>query len=288
MSSRKAGKTDMAANYSATVSTAKEYYDSDDADNFYYTVWGGEDIHVGLYASDDEPIFDASRRTVEHMASRLTNLHQGSRVLDIGAGYGGAARFLAARHGCRVTALNLSEVENQRDREMNRDQGLEGLIDVVDGSFENIPYPDATFDIVWSQDAILHSGNRIKVLQEVARVLKPGGEFVFTDPMQANDCPDGILQPILERIHLNTLGSPGFYKAALEQLGLEDLGYEDQTHQLVSHYSRVLRETESREAEINQVVSTGYIERMKKGLRHWIDGGKKGYLAWGVFHFRKR
>jgi len=277
----------MAANYSAAVSTAKEYYDSDDADNFYYTIWGGEDIHVGLYASDDEPIFDASRRTVEHMASRLTNLHPGSRVLDIGAGYGGAARLLAARHGCHVTALNLSEVENQRDREMNREQGLANLIDVVDGSFENIPYPDAAFDIVWSQDAILHSGNRVKVLQEVARVLKPGGEFVFTDPMQDDDCPDGVLQPILERIHLDTLGSPAFYTRTLEQLGLEDLGYEDRTPQLVSHYSRVLRETEAREAQINKVVSASYIERMKKGLRHWIDGGKKGYLAWGIFHFRK-
>ncbi len=278
----------MAANYSAAVSTAKEYYDSDDADNFYYTIWGGEDIHVGLYTSDDDPIFEASRRTVEHMASRLTNLRPGSRVLDIGAGYGGAARFLAARHGCHVTALNLSEVENRRDREMNRDQGLEHLIDVVDGSFENIPCPDATFDIVWSQDAILHSGNRVKVLQEVARVLKAGGEFVFTDPMQDDRCPDGVLQPILERIHLDTLGAPAFYIQTLAQLGLEDLGYEDQTPQLVSHYSRVLRETQVREAEINKVVSSGYIDRMKKGLRHWIDGGKKGYLAWGIFHFRKR
>jgi sarcosine/dimethylglycine N-methyltransferase len=46
----------MSANYSDTVATAREYYNSDDADNFYYTIWGGEDIHVGLYQSDDHPI----------------------------------------------------------------------------------------------------------------------------------------------------------------------------------------------------------------------------------------
>jgi len=273
--------------YSTAVKTAREYYDSDDADNFYYTIWGGEDIHVGLYHSDVEPISDASRRTVEHMASKLARLGRDVRVLDIGAGYGGAARYLAKTFGCHVVALNLSAVENERNRQMNREQGLDHLIEVVDGSFEDIPFPDASFDCVWSQDAILHSGNRMRVLQEAVRVMKPGAELVFTDPMQADDCPAGVLQPILDRIHLQTLGSPGFYTGTLTDLGLEDLGYEDQRHQLVNHYGRVLAETQHREDELAQVVRRDYIARMKKGLGHWVDGGRNGYLAWGIFHFRK-
>jgi len=197
----------MSANYSEAVATAREYYNSDDADNFYATIWGGEDIHIGLYQSDQESIIDASHRTVRHMAELLTGIGPTTHVLDIGAGYGGAARYLAETFGCKVTALNLSEKENQRDREINRQRGLTDKINVVDGSFEAIPADDASFDVVWSQDAILHSGNREKVLQEVARVLKPGGQFVFTDPMQADDCPQGVLQPILDRIHLSSLGA---------------------------------------------------------------------------------
>jgi sarcosine/dimethylglycine N-methyltransferase len=279
--------TSASGNYSEAVSTARDYYNSDDADNFYATIWGGEDIHVGLYATPDESILDASRRTVETMAKQLTNLNADSRVLDIGAGYGGPMRYLAKQFGCHAVALNLSEAENARDRDMNKAQGLDNLIEVVDGSFEDVPYPDASFDVVWSQDAILHSGNRVKVLEEVARVLKPQGEFVFTDPMQADDCPEGVLQPILDRIHLQTLGSPGFYRETAARLGLTELGFDEQTHQLVDHYSRVLQETERREEELAKVVSRDYIERMKTGLRHWIDGGKNGYLAWGIFHFRK-
>jgi len=42
--------------YSTAVHTARNYYNSEDADNFYATVWGGEDIHIGIYNSDDEPI----------------------------------------------------------------------------------------------------------------------------------------------------------------------------------------------------------------------------------------
>lgn len=274
-------------NDEATI-TAREYYNSEDADNFYFHVWGGEDIHVGLYKSDDEPIRDASRRTVEHMADKLENLDKDSKVLDVGAGYGGSMRYIARRFGCHCVALNLSEVENQRDRDMNEEQGLDDLIDVVDASFEKVDYSDNTFDVVWSQDAILHSDHREKVLEEVARVLKPGGEFVMTDPMQADDCPEGVLEPILNRIHLSSLGSPGFYIETAKKLGLEDLGFEDHTDQLTRHYSRVLQTLNDLEDELaDKIVGRDYIERMKQGLQHWINGGKNGYLAWGIFHFRK-
>jgi sarcosine/dimethylglycine N-methyltransferase len=270
------------------VETAREYYNSEDADNFYFHIWGGEDIHVGVYFSPEDSIRNASRRTVERMAARIsTDLNPAAHVLDIGAGYGGAARYLARTYGCKVTALNLSEVENGRNRTLNEEQGVSDLIDVLDGSFEEIPLPDASVDVVWSQDAILHSGNREQVLQEVHRVLKPGGEFVFTDPMMADDCPEDVLQPILDRIHLSSLGSPEFYRKASEEIGLRQILFEDLTHQLVRHYERVLQETVAHEGELEDSVGADYIGNMKKGLAHWIEGGKKGHLAWGIFNFRK-
>lgn len=277
----------MGQNYSSAVATAREYYNSEDADNFYYRVWGGEDIHIGLYEHEEESIFDASRRTVAHMADLLGEPEASAHILDIGAGYGGAARYLASNYGCKVTALNLSEVENERHRAVLRAHHLENQVDVVDGSFESIPLADASTDIVWSQDAILHSGQRRKVLEEVARVLKSGGVFIFTDPMQTDDCEAGVLRPILDRIHLETLGSPGFYRKACEELGLKEIGFEDHSKQLVTHYTQVLRTTMQREPDLKGFVSTEYIARMKKGLQHWIDGGNSGYLCWGIFRFRK-
>ncbi len=277
----------MINSYSDAVSTAREYYNSNDADAFYFHIWGGEDIHIGLYKTPDEDIFAASRRTVERMRHRLNGIGPDTRVLDLGAGYAGACRHICTDCGCEAVALNLSEEQNERGRRKNRTLGLDDRIDVVDGSFEEVPFPDASFDVVWSQDAFLHSGERFKVMQEAARVLKDGGELIFTDPMQADDCPEGVLDPILERIHLETLGSPGFYRESASELGLEEIGFEDHSPQLVTHYSRVLQETESRERELARIVSPAYIERMKKGLNHWVNGGSKGYLSWGIFHFRK-
>jgi sarcosine/dimethylglycine N-methyltransferase len=269
------------------VDTAREYYNSEDADSFYSEVWGGEDIHIGVYRADDEPIKEASRRTVVEMAKRLPRLDGDTHLLDIGSGYCGAARYLAGEHGIRVTAVNLSEVENQRARELNEAAGLGDKIEVIDGSFEELPFDSNAFDAVWSQDAILHSERRKEVLGEVLRVLKPGGVFVFTDPMQADNCPEGVLQPILDRIHLSSLGSPGFYEKAAKELGFASVSFEELTQQLVNHYTRVLEETKARAADLEGKVSGGYIERMQAGLQHWIDGGRAGNLAWGIFELRK-
>lgn len=270
------------------VETAEAYYDSDDADRFYAIIWGGEDIHVGLYEHPDEPIAQASRRTVAHMAARLSNLKPGARVLDLGAGYGGAARYLAREHGAHVTCLNLSQVENARNRTLTSGQGLSDQIRVDHGAFEDLSYPDASFDVVWSQDAFLHSADRAKVLAGAARVLRPGGELIFTDPMQADTIADpAALKPVYERIHLPNLGSFAFYRARLDALGLEDAGSEDLTGQLRTHYARVRAELEARKAELKGEVSDAYVARMLEGLAHWVTAADQRLLAWGVIHYRK-
>jgi glycine/sarcosine/dimethylglycine N-methyltransferase len=271
--------------YSSTVNTARDYYNSSDADNFYAIIWGGEDIHVGMYQDDSEDIGVASRRTVEQMAADA-EITADTRVLDVGAGYGGAARYLAGTFGCQVTCLNLSEVENERNRELNRAQGLDHLIDVVDGSFEDLPFQDNSYDLVWSQDAFLHSGDRSRVLEEAVRVLRPGGQMIFTDPMAADGTPLSALSPILARLQLDSMGTPDFYRRNLLRLGVKSVDFREETHQLARHYQRVLDELERREDELEGHVSNEYRERMKTGLRHWVEGGQAGNLAWGIFRVR--
>lgn len=278
----------MTADYRDAVKTAEDYYDSADADAFYAAVWGGEDIHVGLYDHDGEDIAAASARTVRTMAAQLKTLGPRSRVLDLGAGYGGAARHLAAEYGAHVTCLNLSEAENERNRRLTAEAGLGDRIEIVHGAFEDIPYPDASFDIIWSQDAILHSGDRGRVLDQAVRVLKPGGEFIFTDPMQADDVDDPeLLAPIYARIHLPNLASIRFYREALKARWLEEVSVQRLTGQLGTHYARVREELGAKREALRDRISPEYAERMLKGLKHWVDGAKAGQLSWGILHFAK-
>ncbi len=62
--------------------------------------------------------------------------------------------------------------------------------------------------------------------------------------------------------------------------------FHDRTPQLVRHYQRVLEELEAREPELTETISEDYRARMKVGLKHWVDGGQAGNLAWGIFYAR--
>lgn len=270
------------------ANVARSYYDSTDADEFYWRVWGSADIHVGMYNDPSESIFDASRRTVAHLASLIDDLRPGLRVIDLGSGFCGPARYLAGTHQCQITAVNISSVEIDRSLKLNEEAGLDDSIDVIEAGMEAVPLPDASFDVAWSQDAFLHSGDRLQAFEEVSRLLVPGGQFVMTDPMEADDCPDGVKQPILDRLHLSSLGSPGRYREYAEQAGLEVIEFQDFTPNLAQHYQRVLDETQARRDELRKWISEAYLDRMQVGLEHWVSGGDNGHLSWGCFHFRKQ
>lgn len=271
-----------------TAAQAREYYNTSSADAFYHGLWGGEDIHVGWYLHPREEIAQASRRTVERMALRLPHLARSARVLDLGSGYGGAARLLAGRFGRSIDCLNVSEVQNERNRSLNRAQGLDALIQVRDGVFEDLSaFHEGAYDAVWCQDALLHSSDRRAVLHGVGRVLKPGGDFVFTDPMQWQDDPDVLLAPVYERLQLGDMASPEFYRRCARELGWQEVAWRDATGHLHTHYQRVLDELQCRRADMVKRCGAPFGKRMEAGLGHWVRAAALGRLAWGIFHFKK-
>lgn len=266
---------------------AEDYYDSDDADTFYSTIWGGEDLHIGVYEQTRD-IRAASDATVDGMAAVVPELGPATRILDIGAGYGGAMRRVCKSYGCEATCLNISETQNDYNRAKTRAAGLAGNIRVVHGVFEDIPEPDASYDVVWSQDALLHSDQREKVLSEVWRVLKPGGHFVFTDPMQADDADPKALQPVYDRLQLSSLGSPRFYREAAGVQGFELVNQQDLTAQLRNHYARVREELLANYDKLrDNGASAEYLDKMSVGLENWVKAADQGHLAWGIQLFRK-
>lgn len=77
----------MSDEFSEAVRVTKNYYDSDDAHNFYYTIWGGEDLHLGIYASEKDSIFEASRQTIRRMAEKSAFVGKKARVIDLGGAF---------------------------------------------------------------------------------------------------------------------------------------------------------------------------------------------------------
>ncbi|MEU7136061.1 methyltransferase domain-containing protein [Streptomyces sp. NPDC046261] len=271
-----------------TEDTTRRYYETGDVDAFYDAVWGGDDIHTGIYARPEEPIADASRRTVERLADRMVDrLGPGRSVADLGSGYGGTARHLAARFGCRVVALNLSEAQNERHRRTNAERGLDSHIEVVTGSFHDIPYPDGHFDAVCSLEAFCHSDDRARVLGEAVRVLKPGGVLAFTDLMAAEDASAQSLHPVVSRLGVDELATPAFYLRELARLGLDHVDFDDHSDQLPVHYDQLTHETARREAELRAIISPDYVDHLLDNLPLWAAAARSRKLRWGIFSGRR-
>ncbi|HEY4557029.1 MAG TPA: methyltransferase domain-containing protein [Enteractinococcus sp.] len=274
------------AQFQEAERVAQAAYDSPDAGAFYSQIWGGDDIHLGIYTSNDESIAQASRRTMQHM---VTKLHQDdiNYAIDLGSGYCGAARFLAQQLDAEVLAVNLSPEQNRRAKKLNENAGLAPRIMVVDASYNDVPADDEVAELVWSQDAFLHAPQRDKPIAEAARILKPGGEFIFTDPMAADGVSASDLSGVLERLNLSSLASPSEYKKLAAEAGLEFVAFDDRSDMLPIHYGRVLEETQNNTDELLNTASQQYLDAMMTGLQHWVDAGNRGLLSWGIFHFRK-
>lgn len=81
-----------------------------------------------IYNPPGDSIAEASHRTMKRICAKLSGVDEGARVLDIGSGYAGTARHLARTYGGHVTGSSISEVENERHRRMNEEQGLKRLL----------------------------------------------------------------------------------------------------------------------------------------------------------------
>jgi sarcosine/dimethylglycine N-methyltransferase len=265
----------------------EDYYDSEDADLFYSTIWGGEDLHVGIYEETSD-IRTASDATVDRMLAKLPDLGPGKTVMDLGAGYGGSMRRAVKATGCEAICLNISKTQNDYNRNKTRKAGLLDKIDIVHGVFEDVPAADESVDVVWSQDSFLHSDQRDKVIAEAYRILKPGGTLIFTDPCQADDVAPGVLQPVYDRLQLNSLGSMRFYRQAAEAKGFRTGEQEDLTGQLRTHYARVREELLANYDKLRDAgASVEYLDKMETGLANWVKAADAGNLAWGIQVFEK-
>ena len=136
--------------------------------------------------------------------ARLLELDGSSSLLEVGSGSGGPALLLAAETGCRVTGIDVNEFGVRNGERLARERGLDTRVEfrIVDASIA-LPFADASFDAVFSNDAMCHVPNRAGALREWHRVLRSGGRMLFTDAL--------VVTGLVSHEEIATRSSIGYY-----------------------------------------------------------------------------
>jgi phosphoethanolamine N-methyltransferase len=150
----------------------------------------------------------------------------GAAVLDIGCGAGGADVALVATHGAGyVTGIDVEDTVLAHARALVARHGLSARIGLAKVAPGPLPFPPATFDVVFSKEAIVHIPDKAALMAEVFRVLRPGGRFIASDWLLGHDGPPSAAMTAYiaaEGLDFGMAG-PARYAQAMRAAGFVDV-----------------------------------------------------------------
>ena len=149
-----------------------------------------------LKAEDLAPVDEfhtGGRLETEHVLARV-KFGRDDRVLDVGCGLGGAARFVAGKFGCHVTGIDLTPEYVELAGFLSEKTGLADRTDFKTASALQMPFADAAFDGAITFHVAMNIKDRAGLYRETARVLKPGATLCIYDVMKGSD--EGVRFPV--------------------------------------------------------------------------------------------
>jgi ubiquinone/menaquinone biosynthesis C-methylase UbiE len=239
---------------------------------------------------DDLAPFDEHHRggrEATRELARLVGLRTGMHVLDVGSGLGGPARTLAAEFGCRVIGLDLTEECCRTAEMLTARVGLHDRVTFRQGSALAMPFAEATFDVVWTQDVFMNIEEKPRLFAEMHRVLRPGGHLAFQASL-AGPVP-GVYYPTFwaDDARLSFLVSPEECRRLVVASGFQECAWYDTTAPAGTQaHTRLATGSDEAPADTGAptlglaiLFATDFDVRMANGRRNYAEGRLEKFMA---------
>ena len=185
--------------YDREANSVGREYDAWTREGILEYYWG-EHIHLGYYNDEERAagykkknFIQAKYDFIDEMAKwgQIDPLKPPAKILDVGCGIGGTSRYLAKKFGpaTSVTGITLSSAQVERATQLAKERNIPNaqfqVMDALDLKFE-----DNSFDVVWACESGEHMPDKKRYVEEMARVLKPGGRIVIATWCQRDETRD--------------------------------------------------------------------------------------------------
>lgn len=159
--------------------------------------WGKGDVYSRILETMELAGIDPGSVTIEQLApvdhfhargfpatvdlADALPIKKGDRLIDIGSGLGGPARYLARRFACHVDGIDITGPFVDAANKLSALVGMEDDVEFRHGDGQKLPYSDGTFDGGYTQHVTMNVSDRDAFFGEAFRVLKPGAFFALTE-----------------------------------------------------------------------------------------------------------
>jgi SAM-dependent methyltransferase len=197
--------------------------------------------------------------------SSWMELRPSSHVLDVCSGSGGPALLLARENGCHVTGVDINPHGIDNAKRLAEELGLQSQFLACDIR-QALPLPSASVDALWCIDSVVHFLDRLALLREWHRLLKPGGTFLYTDPT--------LVTGIISKEEVQHRGAPGYFvftppgvnERLIEQAGLRLVSASDSSHSVVELSQRWHMARAKRREPLTRLEGPEEFERLQRFL----------------------